>query len=471
MNKVKAVVTIGPMSEEKETIKKLIKSGADVVRVNLSHASRTFCRDIVKKVRELNYELGTNVGIMFDLNGPVIRCGRFVGGVATYKKDDKIRIYMTDIIGDDTKLSVDYPELIDDVKEDDIIKLEDGKVELQVLSKGSDCLICKVLVGGSVTSNKNINIPGVRLKIPFLRVEDLKNIEFANDLNIDYLSLSYVKSSEDVLNVTDMLIEFGNDHMEVVSKIECQDAIDNLDDIIKMSNGVMVDRGDLSVEIPMERVPAIQKIVINKCHRMGKVSIIATDMLSSMEVLDKPTRAEVSDIANAVIDGTDAILLSGETTIGKHPIETLCTMEQIIKEAELGMDYDTLCDNAMRTEDEDITGMIATDVALTANKLGCKAIIIPTMSGYTARKISRFRPSCPIIAVSPSEETVKSLSLYFGVNAVVIDELNSLDKIINVAVKMTKQLLSVDEKDKIIITGGYPFKDTKTTNFMKIEEL
>lgn len=471
MNKVKVVVTIGPVSKEKQKIKELILNGADVVRLNLSHASQKFCSEIIQKVRELNYELGTNVGIMLDLNGPVVRCGELLGGSATYKTGDKIRIYMTQIIGDDKKLSVDYPELVNKVNIEDIIKLQDGTVEFKVLDKGIDYIICEVITGGTVIEKKNINIPNVDLEIPFMRVEDIKNIEFANRMNVDYLALSYVKTAEDVMDVTDMLIELGNDHIEVISKIECNDAIEDLDNIIKISNGVMVDRLDLGVEIPVERVPAIQKIVINKCNRMGKVSIISTDIASSMEDDSELTRAEVSDIVNAVLDGTDAILLSGETTIGRYPVKTIRNIERVIKEAECDIDYCSLYESAARTEDEDITGMIACNVAQTANKLKCKAIIIPTVSGYTARKISRFRPSCPVIAVSPNDETVLSLSLHFGITAVLIDELNSLDKIIKVSEKVTRKLLDIKSGDKIIITGGYPFKETKSTNFMKIEEL
>lgn len=471
MNKIKVVVTIGPLSKDKEVIKELILKGADVVRINLSYATHTFCREVISEVKELNRELGSNIGIMFDLNGPVVRCGKFIGGSATYKTGDKIRIYMTDIIGDNTKLSVDYPELIDDVRLDDVIKLQNGTVSLKVLEKGSDCLICEVLNGGEVKSHKSLKVIDEKLTIPFLRPDDIKNIDFANEMNIDYLSLSYVENGEDVMNVTDKLIEYGNDHMEVIAKIDRAASLEYLDEITKLSNGVMLDRSELSSEIPMERIPAIQKKMIGMCHRMGKVSIVSTDMESLTEENDDLSRAEVSDIVNAVMDGTDAVLLSGETASAKYPVETVKVLERVIKEAELDIDYESLADEAERTEDEDITGMIAINVTSSANKLRCKAIIIPTVSGYTARKISRFRPSCPIIAVSPNEDTVSSLALHFGVTAVLIDELNSLDKIIKVAEKVTRELIDIKEGDKIIVTGGYPFKETKNTNFMKIEEL
>src|SRR5574344_170835 len=471
MNKVKSVVTTGPMSKDEETIKKLILNGADAIRINMKYASHEFAREVIKKVREVNHELGTGIGIMMEINGPTIKCGRFIGGSAYFATDDKIRLYMNDMLGDNTKVSVDYPELINDIEKDTIIKLNDGLVELKVFDKGNDYIICNVLNGGNVTDYSSVNVIDTYINIPFLGVNDIKDIEFANEMNIDFISLPYVKSSEDVLQVTDMLIGLKNDHMDVIAKLECSSAIDDIDNIIKMSDGIIIDRGNLSIQLPMERVPGIQKIIINKCRRMGKVSLVATDMLTSMEITSRPTRAEVSDIANAVLDGVDGIVLTDETTIGKHPIETIKTLESIVKEVETDIDYESLYEEASREENADITGMIAANVTSTANRLKCKAIITPTVSGYTARKISRFRPSCPIIAVSPELETVTSLSLHFGINAYLIDELNSLDRIIKVSEKLTRELIPIESNDKIIITGGYPFKETKNTNFMKIEEL
>lgn len=468
MNKIKIVVTIGPISYEKNKIKELIQSGADVIRINLSYATKKFCTEVITNVKELNSELNTNIGIMLDLNGPVIRVGKLQGGQAYYQENDRIRIYRDSIVGDNTKLSVDYYNFIDKVHEDDIIKLQDGQVELVVQEKTSEYLICLVKKGGIVFENKDLVVPNSKFNIPFLRDEDIEAIKYANKMDVDFIALSYVKNSEDVLDVNDMLIELGNDHLEVISKIETIDAISDLDNIIKQSSGVMLERTNLGLEVPIERLPAIQKIIINKCHRMGKVSIITTDLETEGTT---PSRAEVSDIVNAVLDGTDAISLADEIAIGEHPIKILESIDSIIKEAEKDIDYSELYDIAQRTEDIDITGMIACNVTNTANRLKCKAIIIPTMSGYTARKISRFRPSCPIIAVSPNEDVVTSLSLHFGVKAKLIDELNSLDKIIKKSEEITKKCLDVEEGDKIIITGGYPFKETKSTNFMKIEEI
>ncbi len=471
MSKTKIIATVGPVSQEETVLEDLIVSGLDVIRINLSYSNHDFCEEIIKKVNKLNKELNKNVSIMFDLEGPLVRCHKIQNNEAFLKKDDKIRIYMNEVLGDSTKFSVNYPKLINDVKIGTILKINDGRVILEVLEIGGDYLLCKVVTEGKIVSNKIVNVVDTVLNRPFLSQKDKEDIIFANKMNIDFLALSYVRNVDDVLEVNDLLIELGNDHLGIISKIENESAITDIDNIITSSDGIMISRGDLSVEIPMEKVPSVQKNIIRKCHVMGKASIVATELISSMENNARPTRAEVSDLANAVLDGTDAIMLSGETTIGKYPVETLQVTEKIIGQAEEDINYLEMLEIAMKTEKQDTTGTIAYSVTESANRLKCKAIIAPTISGYTARKMSRFRPTCPIIAVSPNEETVKSLTIYFGVEAVLIDELNTLDKIIDKARNIVKSRIDIEPQDRIIITGGYPFKEVKHTNFMKIEEL
>jgi pyruvate kinase len=470
LNKTKVVATIGPSTMEKEQLKKLMLNGMDVARLNMSHANYNFCKDIIEKIDELNEELKLCVAIMIDLVGPEVRTGRFLNGQAYFRKGDKIRIYMDEVLGDSTKFSVNYSNLIKEVQYNSILKIKDGMMLFEVVDIKTDCLICDVLTDGILDDCQTVAVEGVKLNLPFLTSKDETDILFASKMNVDFLAISYVSSQEEVLAVNDILIGLKNDHIGIISKIENEDGIANLDEIIRVSDGIMVARGDLGVDIPLERVPGVQKKIVNKCHEAGIVSIVATEMLSSMETATRPTRAEVSDVANAVLDGADAVMLSGETTIGKFPIETLNMMEKIINSAEKDIDYIDFI-HKLNDKDSDITGMLADNVATTASKLKCCAIIAPTMSGYTARKMSRYRPSCPIIAVSPSLETVKSLQLNFGVNPVLIDELKSLEKIIEVAKKITFKLISTKPGDKIIITGGYPFSEVKSTNFMKIEEL
>lgn len=471
MNKTKIIATIGPSSSDIEVLRDLILNGMDVARINLSHANYAFCEDIISKINELNSELNTHVAIMFDTKGPDIRVGKFFGGEAYLKTGDKIRIYMDRVVGDQTKFSVSYPDLINDVKYDSIIKLDSGLIELKVLDKGKNYLMCEVLSGGIIRDGRGLNVPSIRLNRPFLSKKDIEDIKFANKMGIDFLALSFVSTAENILEVNDLLIELGNDHIGIIAKIENEIAVQEIDEIINMCEGVMIARGDLGVEIPMERIPGIQKKIINKCLMTGKISVVATELMASMEHQIRPTRAEVSDVANAVLDGADSVMLSGETTIGKYPVESLAMMEKIISSAEIDIDYMGLLEHAVKTEKQDITGILAYNVAESANRLNCKAIITPTVSGYTARKISRFRPSCQVIAVSPNPATVKSLALCFGVTPVMIDELKTFDKIIEKAKEITKELIKTESNDKIIITGGYPFKGIKHTNFMKIEEL
>lgn len=471
MNKTKIIATIGPASQSKEILKELILKGMDVARINLSHGDYSFCMEIINNIRGLNKELKTNVAIMLDTVGPEIRIGKFVNGCAKLICGQQVKIVKEEVIGDKNAFSLNRPEVLETIKFNSCIKLDDGKIKLKVIDKEEEYIICEVINDGVISDGKSVNIENHTFEIPFICEKDKEDIRFANMMNVDFLALSFVRDSEDILKINDLLIELENDHIGLIAKIETKKAVDGIDEIIKVSDGIMIARGDLGVELPLERVPSIQKMIINKCQLAGKTSILATELLSSMEVTLRPTRAEVSDVANAVLDGVDAVMLSGETTIGNNPVLTLETMEKIIKSAEENIDYVDLLSKAKRTERTDITGLIAYSVADSANRLEAKAIVIPTISGYTARKMSRFRPSCPIIAISPDINTVNSLTLNFGVYSLLNTELNSFDKIIKTSIEKAVNVLGLEKGDKIIVTGGYPLKETKHTNFMKIEEI
>jgi len=470
LNKTKVIATIGPSTMEKSQLKKLVENGMDVVRLNMSHSNYNFCKDIIEKVNEINEELKLSIAIMLDLVGPEVRTGRFINGQAYFRQGDKVTISMDDILGDGTKFSVNYSDLIKEVQFNNILKIKDGLMLFEVVDIRSDGIVCEVLTDGVLEDCQTVVVEGTKLHLPFLTKKDEDDILFAHKMNADFIALSFVSSQDEVLAVGNILRGLKNDHIGIISKIETEEGLDNLDEIIRVSDGVIVARGDLGAEIPVERVPGVQKKIVQKCHEQGKVSVVAAEMLSSMERTARPTRAEVSDVANAVLDGVDAVMLCGETTIGKYPVETLKMMEKIIDSAEKDVDY-TYFSKKVEDSELDITGMISRSVAESANKLKCCAIIAPTMSGYTARKMSRFRPACPIIAVSPNIDTVKSLQLHFAVNPVLIDELKTFEKIIEVSKATTFKLISTKPGDKIIITGGYPFAEVKSTNFMKIEEL
>ena len=470
MKKTKIVATIGPSSKDIETLRQMILSGMDIARINMKHSDHKFATDIIKKINKLNEELNSNTSIMIDLQGPDLTVGKFEGGTAYFTKGTKIRIYDKDIVGDSTKFSVNYKDFVKKVKVNTTIKLADGMIELLVVDKLEDCLICEVITGGFIEDNKGVNVSNCYLDIPFLNKKDLDDIVFASKMNIDYIALSFVSSSDDVLKVNDLLIELNNSHMSIISKIETEGAINELDSIIENSDGVMVARGDLGVEIPLERVPGIQRLVINKCHRYGKVSLVSAEMMMSMETNIRPSRAEVNDVATAVLDGVDAVVLSGETTIGKYPVKTIDTMSKIIESTELDLNYYEFIDRTMRTEKQDISGNISYSAVDCSNRLKCKFIIVPTMSGYTAKKICRFRPMCPIIALSPDIDVVKELSIYYGIYALHIGEIKTFDKMMKL-VHDSAINLGAEPGDKVLITGGYPFREVKHTNFMKIEEI
>ncbi len=471
MGKTKIIATIGEATNSKEKIKELIQKGCDAIRINMRQANYSFCDNVFNMVEEVNKELKTNVSIILDTNGPDIRVGQILEDKAYFKEDTIVRIYKENILGDETKFSVNYENFVEKVKVENTITINDGLVELIVEEKEELYLKCRVVKGGIINSNSDIHVVGIKLDIPFLSEKDKEDILYAHKKNADFLAVSYVSSSEDILEVNDMLIELGNDHMGIIAKIERESSVEEIDEIIKVSDGIMIARTDLGVEIPMERIPRIQKSVISKCHIAGKISIVAAELISTMEENMRPTRAEVSDIANAVLDGVDAVMLSGETTIGKYPIETLDMVEKIIVSAEEGIDYLGLLDKAARTEKQDITGEISYSVAMLSCRLKCKLIVAPTISGYTARKISRFRPSCPILAITNDSNTAKSLSLNFGIVPVIVNEFKDLDSMLNKSKKIATLQFQLEEKDKIVITGGYPFKEVKHTNFVKIEEI
>ena len=470
MKKTKIVATIGPASKDDETLREMILNGMDIARINMKYADHSFAKKMIEKINKLNSELNKNVAIMIDLQGSDVTVGNFAGGTAYFTKGTKIRIYNDQILGDSTKFSVNVDNFVKKIKVNTTIKLADGIIELFVIDKEEDYLLCEVKIGGFIEDGKGLNVKNVDLGLPFLTKKDIEDIKFANKMNVDYLALSFVKSSEDVMQINDLLIELKNDHIAILSKIETEEAIEELEAIVDSSDGVIVARGDLGAEIPMERVPGVQKQVIQKCHRMGKVSMVATEMMVSMENNVRPTRAEVSDVANAVLDGVDGVILSGETTVGKYPTITVDTMSKIIESSELDINYYEFLDKTMRSEKQDISGNISYSTVECANRLKCKFIVVPTMTGYTAKKISRFRPMCPIIALSPDKDTVKELNMYYGIIPIQIGEIKTFDKMMKLVKEVTIHL-GAEKGQKVIITGGYPFHEVKHTNFMKIEEL
>lgn len=469
MNKTKIIGSIGPASKDYDVLKELILNGMDVARINLGHADLPFCDEVIDSIHKINEELGTQVAVMLDLVGPTVRMGEFQNGQVTLKADDIVSISNRDILGTSKKFSTNYPNLVKDVKCNTILKLNDGRVTLKVVEKEMNALVCKVLDGGTIMDHQSVNVPGVSLNIPFLGKRDREVIRYAHQKQVDFLSLSFVRNSEDVLEVNDLLIELGDDHIGIVSKIENEQALDEIDDIIKVSDAVMVARGDLGVEVPVVNLPMYQKNMVEKCRHAGKICIVATEMLETMKKNARPTRAEVSDIANAVLDGTDAVMLSGETTAGKYPVDAVRYMANICENTEKYLDYGKTPDTNGKN---DVPSTIARSIKEATNDLDIKVIIAATQSGYTARKISNLRPQTVIMAACPNEKVAKSLAINFGVYPEVMSLADSTDELIIHCKEHAMKKFGLQKKDYVLISGGFPNEmATKKTNFMKIEEI
>ena len=468
MKKTKIICSIGPASRKYDVMKSMIENGMNVARINFSHADLTEKKETVELVKRINKELKTNVGILYDTKGPDFRTGVVENEGITLKEGKTIRLVKDDIIGTEEAITVNYKEALDTININDIILLEDGLMKLLVVDKDKKGLTCSIVVGGILGSRKGVNVPGVDLKMPFISEQDKEDILYACRHDGDFIALSFVSSKEDILAVKEILKE-QNSNMQIISKVESNTAIANIDEIIEYSDGIMVARGDLGVEVPMKELPILQKKIIEKCRKAGKFCIVATEMLASMYKNARPTRAEVTDIANAVLDGTDAVMLSGETTTGKYPIDAVRYMAEIVENTEKYLDYE----NIVKPEYQaDITDTIARSVVDASNMLDVKVIVAATLSGFTAKKISNLRPKTIILAACPTEKVAHSLALRFGVYTTLLPVYESTDEMVEEAIVKTKEFINLKEDDLIVVTGGFPNNaPIKSTNFLKIERV
>ena len=470
MKKTKLICTIGPSCIEDGILKEMILNGMDVLRVNLSHSTHEFAEEVVRKIRRLNKELNTNIGILFDTRGPEIRVGTFPNGYIELIEDEEVILTPNKVSGNDNRININQRDLYLSLDIDSVVLIDDGNIELVVIGINNEEIMCRVVHGGILKDNKGLNFPNADLDIDFLSASDKNDILFASQLDVDFIALSFVRSANDILDVNDILIGEKNEHTQIISKIENRSAIDDIESIVKVSDGIMVARGDLGVEISLEKLPCIQKDIAKICREKNKICIVATQMLASMEEKSRPTRAEVSDVANAVIDNVDAVMLSGETAVGKYPIDAVKIMSKIVIETENHIDYDHMLSY---TDEKTVDGttVLANSTVIAANMLNAKAIVVSTMSGYTARKVSNYRPECPIITTTPNKDTARSLTLNWGVIPVIVDKISSTDEMIETSVEVAKSKMQLNSKDKIIIMGGFPMKKSRSTNFIKIEEI
>lgn len=453
LRKTKIVCTIGPASEDK--LVDLMNAGMDVVRINFSHGSYPEQKEKIEKFFEARKKVNKPVALLLDTQGPEVRIGMFKEAPITLKKGDTFTLVNDDITGDETKVSISYKELYKDVKVGTIILVDDGLIELKVKEiKGKD-VICEVDNGGKLGNRKSVNIPGVHLSLPALKEKDIQDLKDGARVGFDYIAASFIRNKEDVLAIRKVLDENGGKDIKIICKIENQEGLDNLEEIVDNCSGIMVARGDMGVEIPYQNVPVAQKEIIKLCNRKGKAVITATQMLESMQENPRPTRAEVSDVANAIYDGTDAIMLSGESAQGKYPEEAVMVMNKIAIKTESTLDYASLHRKAVRTASDDPSEAICMSVAEIATKFNVAAIVAFTESGFTAKKMSRYRPECPIIAATPYEKTTKKLAINWGVKSVICKHMDTTEGLLNLAEVIAKEN-GVNAGETILVTGGTP---------------
>ena len=457
MKKTKVVCTMGPNTNDKELMRKLIRNGMDVARFNFSHGDHAEQKSRMDLLKELREEEHSNVAILLDTKGPEIRTGLLKDGKKIMlEAGKKFTLTTEEVAGDENIVSISYPGLINDVSRGKTILIDDGLIGLKVVEKKEKELICEIINGGELGERKGVNVPNVPVRLPALTEKDRQDIIFGVEQGVDFIAASFVRSAEGVLEIKALLKECGAPHLPVIAKIENAEGIKNIDEIIRCADGIMVARGDLGVEIPAEEVPYLQKMLIQKCNSNYKPVITATQMLDSMMRNPRPTRAEVTDVANAVYDGTDAVMLSGETAQGKYPLEALQMMVHIIENTEEHLDYETLLGKAQAHRKKGISSAIGYSSVATAASLNAKCIVTPTVSGATARVVSKFRPKAPIIGVSPSALTLRKMQLYRGVYPIKSIQLETTEDICEEAINLVSAKQIVEPGDIVVLTAGIP---------------
>ncbi len=473
MRKTKIVCTIGPASETVEKLMELLEEGMNVARLNFSHGDFNEQGNRIKNIREASSKCNKPVAILLDTKGPEIRTHTMKDGAVALSEGELITISMKEVVGTTEKFSITYDGLIDDVENGSKILLDDGLIGLEVvkIDKEEKEILTRILNSGTLKNKKGVNVPGVQVKLPGITEKDAKDIVFGIQQRVDFIAASFVRRASDVMEIRYLLEEHQATHIQIIPKIENQEGVDHIDEILEVSDGLMVARGDLGVEIPAEDVPLVQKMLITKCNELGKPVITATQMLDSMQNNPRPTRAEASDVANAILDGTDAIMLSGETAAGNYPVEAVRMMHSIALRTEQALSYDTILSKRSKDAKMTITDAIGQSVAHTVLNLNLRAIVCPTETGYTARMISKYRPNSNILAMTASDVVMRQLLLVWGVyprEGLVSD---TTDTMFEACVQGAMDANIVQPGDGIIITGGVPLGKTGATNLIKIQRI
>ena len=470
MKNTKIVATIGPESESEEVLRTLFREGVNVARLNFSHGSHEEHKIKIDRIKKLRREMDLPIGIMLDTKGPEIRLGDVYGEV-TLEIGDEFILTSEDLMGNKKIASISYKTLYKDVKVGDKILIDDGLVELLVKAIDGEKIITEVENSGPISSHKGVNVPGVDIKLPALTERDILDIKFGIEEDVDFIAASFIRSREDVLAIRKVLEEEKDYTTKIISKIESQKAVELIDEIVEVSDGIMVARGDLGVEIETEAVPIVQKKIIKKCNIAGKTVITATQMLDSMIRNPRPTRAETNDVANAVLDGTSAVMLSGETASGKYPERAVVTMRKICEYTESTVDHNEILENRIKDVENSMTNSIGRSACVIARDLHANAIITATTSGNTSRAIAKFRPETPIIASTPFEKIKNQLSLVWGVRPVKVLNFKDTDNLIDASMEVAVKKGFLKSGDLVVFTAGVPTGIAGSTNLLKIENV
>lgn len=470
--RTKIVCTLGPSSTDPEVVRQLIESGMDIVRLNFSHGTHDDHQKMITTVKEVSLALGEHVTILQDLQGPRIRVGQLSRPMVELKEGEPLTITMEEVMGDEKRISTTYKDLARDIKQGNRILMDDGRMELKVLGVRDSEVFCRVVSGGSLKPHKGLNLPGTTISAPALSDKDKEDLEFGLANDIDYVALSFVRKVEDITALREFIVERGpkGKRVPIIAKIERGEAIDDIDAILSEADGVMVARGDLGVELPTEDVPMLQKMIIRKCNEIGKPVIIATQMLESMIENPRPTRAEASDVANAVLDGADAVMLSGETSVGKYPVGAVQIMDRIIRKAETQMQEGLQVGKSMyEFPGGDVRDAIGHAACVLARQVGAAAIVPLTHSGRSAQVVAKYRPKARIVAVTGREKIVRRLNLYWGVRSIIVEKMSDFEASLKAVQEKLLAAGYVRKGDYVVVTAGIPLMSKGTTNAVKVQ--
>lgn len=471
MRKTKIICTMGPSTEKGDTLKKLIEAGMNVARMNFSHGDFDEHGGRLKSLRKYSKELGLPVAALLDTKGPEIRLGDFEAGRVELKEGQEFTLTARDILGTEKEVSITYKQLPKDVKPGSPILLDDGLIGLEVKEVSGDDIVCTVMNGGPVSNHKGVNVPGTDLSMDYLSEKDKADLIWGAENDVDFIAASFVREAADVIAIRDLLKAHGGEKIQIIAKIENEQGVRNIDGILEAADGIMVARGDMGVEIPCEEVPVVQKNLIKKANQAGKIVVTATQMLDSMIKNPRPTRAEATDVANAIYDGTVAIMLSGETAAGAYPVEALKTMVKIAERTEKDINYRRRFFENDRKANPDVTDAICHATCTTALDLKAKAIISVTKSGRSAKMVSRYKPDCDIVACAMDEKVCRQLNLAWGVTPLLLDEQKEVFDLFDEAVAVAAKEKGLQKGDTVVITSGVPIGMSGTTNMLKVQNV